>query len=75
MFKNDLIDKKIQALLDYEKDYFDETVEGDLIYYCEIRDFAEEHGGLLFFFHDRTYLIINFIDEEDFLIIPVDYSL
>ncbi|SHD76671.1 hypothetical protein [Schnuerera ultunensis] len=75
MFKNDLIDKKIQALLEAHNDSIDETKEEDILLYSELRHFAEEHEGLLYFFDDETYLIINFIGEDDFLVIPVEYNL
>ena len=75
MFKNDLIDKKINALLDFAGDSFDETKDEDMLFYHELRDFAEKHRGLLYFFNNETYLIINFIGEKNFLLIPVEYSL
>ena len=75
MFKNDLIDKKIQALFEAHNDSIDETKDEDILLYSELRHFAEEHGGLLYFFNDKTYLIINFIGEEELLVIPGGYSL
>lgn len=41
----------------------------------ELRDFAENHGNLLYFWENSHYLVINFIREKDYLIIPTDYSL
>lgn len=75
MFTNDLIDKKIQILFDYHNEVFDETDESDFIYYAEVREFAEQYGGLLFPFDGEIYLVLNFINDEDFLIIPVDFPL
>ncbi|HHV46066.1 MAG TPA: hypothetical protein GXX53_04045 [Tissierellia bacterium] len=76
MFTNDIIDRKIVALLDYIGESLDETINDDLVLYSEIRDFAEKNGGLLYNIYDETYLIINFIGEDGFHIIPVvnEYS-
>ncbi|GFN37093.1 hypothetical protein [Tepidimicrobium xylanilyticum] len=75
MFRNDIIDQKIHALLEAHNDFLDETKDEDMLLYFELRDFAEKHGGLLYFFENETYLIINFIGEEEFLLIPAEYSL
>lgn len=75
MFKNDIIDQKIQALFEAHNDYIDATKDEDMLLYYELRDFAEKHGGLLYFFDNKTYLIINFIGEGEFLFIPAEYSL
>lgn len=74
MFANDIIDRKFQKLLEYLGEYLDETDGLDYMYYKRVRDFAEEHGGLLYPFDDEIYMIINFIDDDDFLIIPVEYT-
>lgn len=74
MFTNDLIDKKFQRLLDYLGEYLDETDSLDYMYYERVKDFAKKHGGLLYPFDDEVYMIINFIDDDDFMIIPVDYT-
>ncbi len=71
---NDLVDNKILALFDYFNKQFDETNEEDAILYAELRDFAENHGNLLYFFGDDYYLIIEFIGEKNYLIIHTDYS-
>lgn len=73
MFIKDLIDKKIEALFDYIGETIDETDETDIALYEELREFAEKHGGLLYYADDEVYLILNFIGEKDFLLIPVDY--
>lgn len=75
MFTNDIIDKKIVALLDYIGESLDETIYDDLVLYSELRDFAEKNGGLLFNIYDETYLIINFIGEDGFHIIPATSEL
>ena len=75
MSMNDLIDEKIRALLDYEGEKLDETYDQDIIYYSKMKDFAIINGGLLFFFDDNVYLIINFLGEKNFLFIPVEYQL
>jgi hypothetical protein len=71
MFLNDLIDKKIVALLDYIGEIIDKNDENDLIFYEELRDYAEKTGGLLYMVDNTPYLVINFIGEEELLIIPV----
>jgi len=73
MLNQDLIDEKINTLLDYKEEVLDETCGSDIMCYLEIRDFAEKHGGLLFFWDNNYYLVINFVGEKDFLIIPVDH--
>lgn len=75
MFIHDVIDKKIQSLTLMKGVVLDEEDGKNLFTHMEMRDFAEEHGGLLFFIEDEYYLIIDFIGEEDYLIIPVEYSL
>lgn len=72
---NDLVDDKILALFNYHNKQFDETNDSDIIFYMEVRDFAENHGNLLYFWGNSYYLVINFIGEKDYLIIPTDYSL
>ena len=71
MFLNDLIDKKIIALLDYVGETIDKNNENDLIFYEKLRDYAEKNGGLLYKVTNTPYLVINFIGEEELLIIPV----
>mgnify|MGYP000957830531 CR=1 FL=1 len=71
MFLNDLIDKKIIALLDYVGETIDKNNENDLIFYEKLRDYAEKNGGLLYKVANTPYLVINFIGEEELLIIPV----
>lgn len=71
MFVNDIIDKKIEALLDFIGQPIDEKEIDDLILYSELRSFAEENGGLLYNIYDESYLILNFIGEEGFHIIEV----
>ena len=39
-------------------------------FYGQIRDFAERSGGLLYLVGNDPYLVINFIGEDDLLIIP-----
>ena len=75
MVKDDLIDKKINALLNFKEDSFDLENENDFLCYSELRDFAESHEELLYLFNNEVYLIVNFIGEKKFLIIPVNYSL
>lgn len=75
MFTDYIIDKKIRKLYEYHGEYFDETDGLDCEYYEKLKDFAKKHGGLLFPFDDDFYLIINFINDDDFLIIPADYTL
>lgn len=75
MFIHDVIDKKIQSLTLMKGVVLDEENDEDLFTHMEMRDFAEEHGGLLFFINEEYYLILNIIGEKDYLIIPVDYSL
>lgn len=75
MFENDLIDKKIEVILNQKGKYIDETREEDMILYLELRDFAEKHKGLLYQFNNEFYLVINFIDTSEFLIIPVEYKI
>jgi len=70
MFTNDVIDRKIEALLEYIGESLDETVYDDLVLYNEMRNFAEKNGGLLYNIYNETYLIINFIGEDGFHIIP-----
>jgi len=48
MFTNDVIDRKIEALLEYIGESLDETVYDDLVLYNEMRNFAEKNGGLLY---------------------------
>ncbi len=74
MFVNDIIDKKIEALLDYIGETIDETNEDDIIFYSELRDYAEKNGGLLYLVGNDPYLVINFIGEDNLLIIPVEQS-
>lgn len=71
MFINDIIDKKIEALLDFIGESIDETEANDMMLYNEIREFAEENGGLLYNIFNESYLILNFVGEEKFHIIPV----
>jgi len=71
---DDLIDKKIFALLDYVGYEFDEEDENDVLMYFEMRDFAEKNDGLLFHYNDDDYIIIHFTDG-DFLIAQVDYNI
>lgn len=71
MFLNDLIDKKIIALLNYIGEKIDKNDEDDLIFYEKLRDYAERNGGLLYVIANTPYLVINFIGEEELLIIPV----
>ncbi len=71
MFLNDLIDKKIVALLNYIGEKIDKNDEDDLIFYEKLRDCAERNGGLLYVIANTPYLVINFIGEEELLIIPV----
>ena len=75
MFIHDVIDEKIHALTTMKGVVLDETDGQDLFTHMEMRDFAEDHDGLLFFIEDEHYLILEIIGERDFLIIPVDYSL
>ena len=53
----------------------DETNDEDVFTHIEMKDFAEEHGGLLFFVGDEYYLVLEVIGEENFLIIPTEYPL
>ena len=71
MFLNDLIDKKIIALLDYIGETIDENNEEDLMFYEKLRDNAEKSGGLLYVIGGIPYLVIDFIGQEELLIIPV----
>lgn len=73
MLKNDLIDKKIEALLDYLGIKINIDDKNKITKYEELRDFAEDHGGLLYYIDNEVYLILNFIGEKDFLLIPVEY--
>ena len=50
MFENDIIDKKIEVLLKAHNDFIDETKDEDILFYSELRHFAEIHDGLLYFF-------------------------
>lgn len=74
MFIHDIIDEKIYALTTMKGFELDETDGQDAFTHMEMRDFAEEHGGLLFFIGDEYYLVINIIGEDEFLIIPTEYS-
>ena len=38
MFKNDIIDQKIQALFEAHNDYIDATKDEDMLLYYELRD-------------------------------------
>lgn len=75
MFTNDLIDEKIEALLDYCNDVIDETNISDMVNYTEAREFAERYDGLLYSWDHEIYLVINFIGDENYLIIPIEYPL
>lgn len=74
MFIHDKIDEKIYTLTTMKGLVLDETNEDDFLTYCEMRDFAEEHGGLLFFVGDEYYLVLSIIGEKDFLIIPTEVT-
>lgn len=71
MFTNDIIDRKIEALLDFIGQPIDEREVDDLLFYSELRRFAEKNGGLLYNIYDESYLILNFIGEDGFHIIEV----
>lgn len=71
MFINDIIDKKIEALLDFVGQSIDEGEADDLLLYSELRSFAEKNGGLLYHIFDESYLILNFIGEDGFHIIEI----
>ena len=75
MFIHDKIDKKIHALTTLKGIVLDEEDGKDLFTHMEMRDFAEEHGGFLYFIKDEYYLILDIIGEKNYLIIPVEYSL
>lgn len=75
MFIHDKIDKKIHALTTLKGIVLDEEDGKDLFTHMEMRDFAEEHGGILYFIKDEYYLILDIIGEKNYLIIPVEYSL
>lgn len=74
MFVNDIIDKKIEALLNYIGEIIDITDEDDLLFYSKLRDYAEKNGGLLYLVGNEPYLVINFIGEDNLLIIPVEQA-
>lgn len=69
-----MIDKKIQAVLDLYNGELDETKEDDFLLYCELRDYVHKNGGLFYFYRDRKdyYMVVDFTDEEDFFIAPVE---
>ncbi|NLY66685.1 MAG: hypothetical protein GX069_03910 [Tissierellia bacterium] len=71
MFTNDIIDKKIEALLNFVGQTIDEEESDDILFYSELRKFAEENGGLLYNIYDESYLILNFIGEDEFHIIEI----
>jgi hypothetical protein len=75
MLVNDLIDRKINALISMKNITLDETNEDDLLTYIEMRDFAKEHNGLLFFIGNEYYLVLNIVGEEDFLIILTENTI
>lgn len=75
MYIDYLINKKINALLEYEGEYLDETDEIDYKYYCKMKNFARKHGGLLYFFDNNFYFVLNFTDGGNFLIIPTEYKI
>ena len=75
MFIHDEIDEKIYTLTTMKGFVLDETNGEDIFTHMEMRDFAEEHGGLLFFVGDEYYLVLEVIGEENFIIIPTEYPL
>ena len=75
MLVNDKIDKKIHALTTLEGVVLDEEEGEDLFTYIEMRDFAEENGGILYFIGNKYYLVLDIIGEKDYLIIPAECSL
>ncbi len=71
-----MINRKLVALLNFlGKDLDFEENLNDFQIYCEIVDFARETGGLIFEIDDKKYMVINFTDNEGFLIIPVEGNL
>lgn len=69
---NRLIDMKINVLLDFLGKSLDIEDPEESYIYSEIFTFSLDSGGLIFEIDGKEYMVINFTENEGFLIIPVE---